>query len=718
MDAVTEIHPGYGELVLTGEFDFTQEELARDGWLLVMRSAPQRVLLDVSGLTFLDSTAVRFLLWCTREAAGRGASLALVTGANERLHRLLRTLGWEQLMPLYPTRATAIAALAEDRLKCAGAEAGATSFCDGCPLPKETQRLASLLEYTSDAVFSVDRSGLLADVNGAAAALSGYSRAELIGMHWSELLPPGERKEPLEGLRQALDGVPHRAETVILHRDGRRLELDITTVPVRVDEEIAGVFGVARDVTRRNQAERRVSMLVEAGRRLTGAQDLRGAVASLGEIALPLLGDYAVVDLAQPDGSLRPLSASHADRRREALVRELLRSSLPAEMARQVMAGRVILQQAPSELLRGGAPRDAEHRRALRRLRPQALICVPLAARGRVLGALTLARTSRGSTYSEEELAIAEELARNAGLCLDNARLYEMQSEIAHTLQRSLLPAQLPQIPGVEVACCYHAAGELNQVGGDFYDLFPAAGGSWVALIGDVVGKGPAAAAVTAVVRHTVRAAAHLTHWPRRMLELANTAVLQEPGGDAFCTALCVRLTPRPQGLLARGTSAGHLPPLVLRAGGKVEVLECPGLLVGLQPEPELSEWTVDLGPGDTLVLYTDGVTEARLEGRLFGEERLHDLLSGCGALPAAEVVARVERAVLEFQKHSPADDIAVLALRIQPELSAPPSPHGRWKARQPGAKPSAVPSQPPLPSGAPSCAADPFRRSVRVPAP
>lgn len=684
-DAVPLTHPRFSELILVGEFDFTQDERVRETWQHLMQSAPHRVLIDASGLTFADGTAARFLLRCTREAATGDHAVALVTGANERMHRLLHTLGWEQFLPVYPTRATAVTALIEAADQAAQARASASQeprLCAGCPFPKQSQRLASLLDCTSDAVFSLDRDGRLTDVNAAAETLSGFSRQDLIGKHFAEFLPPDQSAAPMESVRRALAGEPQRSEAVILHREGRKVELDVTAVPIKIDGEVTGAFGVARDVTRRNQAERRISMLVETGRRLTATRDLTTTLAELGQTALPMLGDYAVMDLVQPDGSLRRLSAAHADPRRQALVQELLRHPVPEEILAEVMAGRSVLLRDPSETIRSEPARNEEHRRLLQQLHPQALMCVPLAARGRVLGVLTFARTTAGAGYTEEDLGVAEELARNAGLCLDNSRLYDIQCDIAHTLQRSLLPSELPRVPGFDAASCYHAAGELYEVGGDFYDLFPASGESWIALIGDVTGKGPAAAAITSVVRHTIRAAAHLTRWPRRMLERANTAVLEQADWDGLCTALCIRLTWGPRGLLARGTSAGHLPAILLRADGQVEVIESPGMMLGVMPALELREWAAELRPNDTLILYTDGVTEARLRGSLFGEERLHALIQSCAGLPAPELVQRVERAVLEFQEHELADDIAILAIRATQERPAP-SGVGRGVRRQ-----------------------------------
>ena len=152
--------------------------------------------------------------------------------------------------------------------------------------------------------------------------------------------------------------------------------------------------------------------------------------------------------------------------------------------------------------------RSAEHVELIRQAGPHSAVVVPITARGRALGAIALLRLGEARRYGEEDLEMAQELGRRVGVAVDNARLYAERSYIAQTLQQSLLPAELPQIPGIETGARFRATGEGNDVGGDFYDLFEAAGGGWSVVVGDVCGKGPDAAAVTALARYTLRAAA------------------------------------------------------------------------------------------------------------------------------------------------------------------------------------------------------------------
>ncbi|MDX6647274.1 MAG: hypothetical protein QOK40_3001, partial [Miltoncostaeaceae bacterium] len=256
-----------------------------------------------------------------------------------------------------------------------------------------------------------------------------------------------------------------------------------------------------------------------------------------------------------------------------------------------------------------------------------------------------------------------EELARRAALALENARLYELQRDIAHTLQQSLLPPRLPDIPGLEIAARYLPGGAGHEVGGDFYDLFRI-GRDWAVVIGDVCGRGPQAAALTALARHTIRADAAYEPTPSRVLRQLNRAVLQQEREPRLLTVAYLRLRVgrrRVDGVLASG---GHPPPLILRSDGRVEEVAGAGTLIGAFPEIELSERSLRLRSGDAILLYTDGIIEARRAGEFFGAERLEALLAGCTGLSAAAIIERLERGVADFLGAPGQDDIALLVLR------------------------------------------------------
>lgn len=243
---------------------------------------------------------------------------------------------------------------------------------------------------------------------------------------------------------------------------------------------------------------------------------------------------------------------------------------------------------------------------------------------------------------------------------------HQRLASLAHTLQASLLPPHLPEIRGLDVAARYRSADDGLEVGGDFYDLFDIGEEGWGLVIGDVCGKGPEAAALTAVARHTVRAAAMREPRPSGVLLQLNDAVLHHDADERFCTAVYARVVPKPEGVDLSLSCGGHPLPLVLRADASVETAGRPGTLLGLFEEPDLSDSDVELAPGDAVVLFTDGATEAKRRHVLLGEDRLRAIVSTCAGLRAEEVARRVEDAVLTFHDEgTPKDDLAIMVLRV-----------------------------------------------------
>ena len=298
--------------------------------------------------------------------------------------------------------------------------------------------------------------------------------------------------------------------------------------------------------------------------------------------------------------------------------------------------------------------------------RSQAWASVPLLAKGGAVGALELS-FDEPRALTPDEVAFMLALARQCAQAIDRARLYEEQTHVAHTLQKSLLPPSFPEIPGLEIAARYRPAGHGIEVGGDFYDFFEAKDGAWAVVIGDVCGKGPEAAVLTALARYTVRAAAMHEDRPSRILEQLNEAVLRQVTDNRFCTVCYVRLRPHEAGARLTVCAGGHPLPLVLRANGVLETVGRPGRLLGVFPEVDLTDDVADMGPGDALVLYTDGVTEEVRNGDHFGGERLEAAVRAGTGRDAMGIVEAVEEAVVEFRPDTPSDDMAILVVRVAP---------------------------------------------------
>ena len=239
----------------------------------------------------------------------------------------------------------------------------------------------------------------------------------------------------------------------------------------------------------------------------------------------------------------------------------------------------------------------------------------------------------------------------------------ERARALAYTLQQTLIPPTTPDIPGLEVAAAYRPAGDGADVGGDFYDLFQVSQGDWVIVLGDVCGKGVEAAVVTALARYTLRAAAVASRQPRKALVALNEVLLNHET-DRFCTVVVLRLREEGEGWLVTMASAGHPLPLVARVGAEPTYLGENSPLVGVLERPDFTDHSVRLPPGEALMLYTDGVPEARRDHEFFGDERLRDLVRR-QAHSAQGMVDVVLREVLDFQSGRPSDDIAVVALRV-----------------------------------------------------
>ncbi|HEY0630926.1 MAG TPA: PP2C family protein-serine/threonine phosphatase, partial [Thermoleophilaceae bacterium] len=270
-----------------------------------------------------------------------------------------------------------------------------------------------------------------------------------------------------------------------------------------------------------------------------------------------------------------------------------------------------------------------------------------------------------GRRFREPDQLLAEELASRCGLALDNARLFRERSRIARTLQESLLPPMLPELPGLDLAARFRAAGAGLEVGGDFYDLFETGDSTWAVAIGDVCGKGTEAAAITALARYTVRAAAMRQDGPSQILSLLNEALLRQRTDKRFCTVLYGRLEMNGAGHRFEFASGGHPLPLVLRAGSGSGEVGIPGTLLGIVPDPELSDDRVVLAPGDALVLYTDGVTDSAAPARILSASELAAAVGPPAGLDADAIAELVMQTALSSAEGEPRDDIAILVLKV-----------------------------------------------------
>jgi len=502
---------------------------------------------------------------------------------------------------------------------------------------------------------------------------------------WRSIIHEEDRERAAAAYRQAAVGDPkHDFEYRMIAADGRTVWIRDLMFVVRDDNGAPkGMRGVMMDITARVAGDRalresreRLSFLAEASAVLSSSLNHRTVLERLANLVVPSLADWCAVDVLEEDGTLRRVAVAHGDPAKRDIAQQLIGIRPDVDdghvLRRVLSTGEAVIALDGLDAC-GGNTKDPERRRVIAQLGCRTAVVLPLVARGRTLGAMTLVTASDERIYGPAEVTLAEDLARRAALAVDNARLYGERSHVARTLQRSLLPPHLPHIPGLDIAARYHAAGEGNEVGGDFYDLFRTGKDDWAIVIGDVCGKGADAAALTALARYTLRAAAMQARKPSRVLAMLNEALLSESASrdsmdQRFCTVAYARLRPAEGGMRITSTSGGHPVPLVLRSDGSIEGACRVGTLIGVLPEPSLTDRSMVLRTGDVLVLYTDGITEARGPEGVFGEERLRALIAGCHGLDASAIAERIERTVLDFQLGDPRDDIALLVVGVVPD--------------------------------------------------
>jgi PAS domain S-box-containing protein len=388
-------------------------------------------------------------------------------------------------------------------------------------------------------------------------------------------------------------------------------------------------INVIEDVTEQRERELELRLLADTGRALASSLDWEQSFPEVARLVAGRLAEWCAIEVLEDDGSVRLAAFAHADPAKQELGEDLgkLRDALASD---------------------------------------RSVLSVPISARGRVVGSISMVAGDMGRRFRDADLVLAEELAGRCGLALDNSRLFRERSRIARTLQESLLPPMLPDLPGLDVSARFRAAGEGLEVGGDFYDLFETGDADWAVAIGDVCGKGSEAAGITALARYTVRAAAMRQTDPSQILQLLNEALLRQRTDKRFCTVLYGRLASNgAEGHSFEFASGGHPLPLVLRAAGGSGEVGVPGTLLGVVPDPDLSDERVQLLPGDAVVLYTDGVTDSAAPRRILDASDLAAAVGSPAGLDADTIAERVMGAALGDTGGEPRDDIAILVLKV-----------------------------------------------------
>lgn len=547
---------------------------------------------------------------------------------------------------------------------------------------------AELLETLGESVVVRDREGRFAYANRAALAVLGHPRpAELAGASLEAVLEPILERYILRDehgdqlVATTLPSMPQpqsaaSSEPLLVQAIDRETgEVSwrrLSSSPLRdAAGEVIAVVTVIEDVTAVKAAEVHTRILAESGRQLATSLDYEQTLQNVARAALPGLADWSMVELVE--GSMRRhVVVAHIDpemRRLAVRLRELEPPTPGAESAlRRVLAtGESELYREVSDAHLRQAAVSPEQLDLYRRLEIRSAIVAPMRVGARIIGAMSFFTSTSGRRFTDEDLGVAEQLGRRAAVAVENARLYTMLADVADTLQRSLLPSPVPEVPGWEIGALYQPAPGATRidVGGDFYEVF-VTGTNAFATIGDVTGHGVQAATVTALLRHGARFASHLEPDPAAIIRRLDEELRRRDGGT-MATALCAAL--HDHSLLL--CSAGHPAALIVSPGGRTTAAPSSGPLLGAFPDSTWHQQRVPVADGMTVLLYTDGVTETAGEGERFGIERLRSFLADhAGTAPQAlldALSAELER----FRGGKATDDVAALALRPRRALRA-----------------------------------------------
>jgi PAS domain S-box-containing protein len=545
------------------------------------------------------------------------------------------------------------------------------------PTPTREQ-LQDMLGSLSEAVTVTDGERRMRYANQAAADLLGCATpAELLSKPLGAIFAQWESTHE-DGRPMVAEDVPsykivngQPAEpllTRIVNREtGEQRWRLVKAAPLHGSAGETMAVSVIEDVTEAKEAELRQRFLAQAGATLSSSLDYEETLQRVAQLVVPGLADWCAVDVLDANQRLNLVAVAHVNPDKAAFAREL-RNRYPPDPNEDsgtygvLRSGRPELYpELPDELLEQGIE-DAEQLATIRTLGMRSVMLIPMDVAGRTIGVLTMVSAESGRSFAEDDLVFAGDLARRAATAVENARLYTERAAAALTLQQSLLPARLPTMPGWALASSYAAGDTTVDVGGDFFDVVELDEG-FLAVVGDVTGKNVQAAALTALARHTLATAARFDPSPAAVVGLLNDVLVHRPE-ISLLTVACAHVVPTESGARVCLTSAGHPLPVLSRPGQAPTTIGSPGLLLGMTGAARWQQSEIELHAGDTLLFYTDGVTDTPSGGERFGEQRLLDALSEAPAEPRA-MIAAVQRALREFQVGDVVDDRAMLALRL-----------------------------------------------------
>jgi PAS domain S-box-containing protein len=546
-------------------------------------------------------------------------------------------------------------------------------------LRESRDEVGAIVDGIASGIIAQRPDGEIVYANDVAARMLDWEDAEeMIGSNFSAVLDrivlrheDGSDFDPeLVPSRQALRGVekPTALFRYIVKSTSEEQWMFVRSTAIFDDRgEPVLAIAVVEDNTERKRNELAQSFLADASKELSASLDFDSVLAAVAHSAVPAIADWCTIEMVADDGSIETVAVAHADPELEQTVRDFRRDfpitdaddygpALAIRHGEAALYGKVDLDRFRE--IYG----DEDRAQAVTKLSPHSSLTAPITAHGTPIGSIALALTSPTSRYTQYDLQTVVELGRRAGIALDNARLHTERMRMLGSLQKSLIPAELPELAGITLSATFRPAERAAEVGGDFYDAFMLPDGSSALIIGDVCGKGPEAAALTALARYTIRAAAMTETDPQVILRKLNEALIEQVTDGRFVTVAFARLIQNEGGHMLETISAGHPLPVVM-GEGEPDSVGISGTLLGVVHDPDLPVTRREFAHGESLMLYTDGLSAAQTTD---DTGYALSLVSGMSFNGAASAAAVIDAAAVALQSAPNRDDVAILVARSE----------------------------------------------------